>query len=211
MEASEFSLCPSRHDGLSARCRPCTREYQREYWSKLPKETRVAKTRAGREQKLSATHKRCRRCSRLVRRESFFVDKRRSDGLGGWCKPCFNDAHRESYRLPERRQAKAEQGKAARRALREEVLAHYGGVCVCCGERRYEFLSIDHTRGDGNKHRREMPRAKKLASWLKSNGYPAEGFRVLCHNCNMARGLYGHCPHERERGMPANDATQQPA
>jgi hypothetical protein len=21
----------------------------------------------------------------------------------------------------------------------------------------------------------------------------------LCHNCNMALGFYGHCPHEKER------------
>lgn len=33
--------------------------------------------------------------------------------------------------------------------------------------------------------------------WLKRNHYPP-GFRVLCSNCNFARGKYGHCPHERE-------------
>jgi hypothetical protein len=32
--------------------------------------------------------------------------------------------------------------------------------------------------------------------WLRDNGWP-EGYRVLCHNCNSARGLYGYCPHER--------------
>jgi hypothetical protein len=34
--------------------------------------------------------------------------------------------------------------------------------------------------------------------WLKRNGYP-KGFRVLCHNCNSARGLYGYCPHKRRK------------
>jgi hypothetical protein len=31
---------------------------------------------------------------------------------------------------------------------------------------------------------------------LITNGFPS-GFRTLCHNCNMAKGLYGTCPHER--------------
>jgi hypothetical protein len=33
---------------------------------------------------------------------------------------------------------------------------------------------------------------------MRDQGYPP-GFRVLCHNCNMAIGLFGVCPHERGR------------
>jgi hypothetical protein len=29
--------------------------------------------------------------------------------------------------------------------------------------------------------------------------FPRDKYRLLCHNCNMAFGLYGYCPHERER------------
>jgi radical SAM protein with 4Fe4S-binding SPASM domain len=32
---------------------------------------------------------------------------------------------------------------------------------------------------------------------LKNNNYPKDLFRLLCHNCNMARGCYGYCPHEK--------------
>lgn len=35
-----------------------------------------------------------------------------------------------------------------------------------------------------------------MAQWCRRNGYP-KGFRVLCHNCNMAIGFYGYCPHSR--------------
>jgi len=35
-------------------------------------------------------------------------------------------------------------------------------------------------------------------SLLRRLGYP-DGFRVLCHNCNMAYGFYKTCPHVRER------------
>ncbi len=35
-----------------------------------------------------------------------------------------------------------------------------------------------------------------LYRWLRNQGWP-QGFRILCHNCNMARGFYGRCPHEQ--------------
>jgi hypothetical protein len=31
--------------------------------------------------------------------------------------------------------------------------------------------------------------------WIIRNGFPA-GFRVLCHNCNIALARYGVCPHQ---------------
>lgn len=98
-----------------------------------------------------------------------------------------------------------EKAKNIRIMQRRECLEHYGGKCACCGEMRYEFLSIDHVNGGGNKHRKELALSAgttvsgiHMVLWLKKNGYP-EGFRVLCHNCNQAIGYYGACPHERER------------
>lgn len=82
---------------------------------------------------------------------------------------------------------------------RYKVLQHYSGkevpACDCCGETTYEFLSIDHANGDGNKHRQEIGRTR-LYAWLLRNGLPP-GFRVLCHNCNQAIGANGFCPHQR--------------
>jgi len=48
-------------------------------------------------------------------------------------------------------------------------------------------------------------------------GYPT-GFRVLCHNCNQAIGLYGYCPHKTprttqewvERRASLHDASSAP-
>lgn len=89
----------------------------------------------------------------------------------------------------------------AQRALRLEALAHYGGKCDCCEEARSEFLAIDHINGGGRKHRKEIG-AYHIEAWLKKEGWP-QGFRVLCHNCNMAFGLYSRCPHEIERHRAA--------
>jgi hypothetical protein len=83
--------------------------------------------------------------------------------------------------------------------LRIAVINHYGGKCVCCGENNIEFLAIDHIDGGGNKHRNELGGGgSRFYLWARKNNYP-EGYQVLCHNCNMAKGFYGECPHERMR------------
>lgn len=85
--------------------------------------------------------------------------------------------------------------QAARyRRLRAQALAAYGNVCVCCGEAQYAFLALDHIGGGGRVHRKSVGNGASFFRWLEREGYP-EGFRVLCHNCNMAIGFYGQCPH----------------
>lgn len=84
-----------------------------------------------------------------------------------------------------------------RRQLRMRVLQYYGGdppCCACCGEGLYEFLCIDHIGGGGGFHRQKMSSGNPIYSWIERHDYP-DGFQVLCHNCNMALGLYGYCPH----------------
>lgn len=82
------------------------------------------------------------------------------------------------------------------RALRITVLIHYGGDpprCACCQARELEFLGLDHINGGGRQHRKTIK--KRWWDWLRSQGFPP-GFRVLCHNCNQALGVYGYCPHK---------------
>lgn len=92
----------------------------------------------------------------------------------------------------------------ARLKLRVETLLAYGGCCACCGEDKYEFLAIDHKNNNGSEHRKSIggtlsnPRSGGATyRWLRINNYP-EGFQVLCHNCNFAKGHYGYCPHQEE-------------
>lgn len=87
-----------------------------------------------------------------------------------------------------------------RRKLRQNVIAAYGGMCACCGERNEVFLVIDHLNGGGNAHRRRVGGSSQtFYRWLRDGGYPAE-FRVLCQNCNWAVRM-GGCPHqESNRG-----------
>lgn len=86
------------------------------------------------------------------------------------------------------------------RRLKIEVLSHYGdglAACACCGDPHIEFLGIDHIGGGGGAHRRNANgklNGSKLYWWLRRESYPV-GYRVLCHNCNLAIGMYGYCPH----------------
>jgi hypothetical protein len=82
--------------------------------------------------------------------------------------------------------------------LVNEVIDGYGGKCVCCGETRKEYLSIDHINGDGNKHRKEMGfSGHQFYRWLKKNNYP-KGFQVLCFNCNMGKRNFSVCPRNKD-------------
>ena len=93
-----------------------------------------------------------------------------------------------------------------RQRLRMAVLEHYGGIppkCACCGESNYEFLAIDHINGGGGKHHKLVVSGKLgkkyggVMQFLYYNNFP-KGFRVLCHNCNCAKGFYGYCPHKKD-------------
>jgi len=88
-----------------------------------------------------------------------------------------------------------------RQKIKHEVLLHYSNgelKCACCGESNYFFMTIDHIMGRGKTDREA---GQKRSGWrlcvnLKMRGYP-DGYQVLCYNCNLAKGHYGSCPHER--------------
>lgn len=109
------------------------------------------------------------------------------------------------------------------RSLRREIINAYGAICVCCGETRFGFLTLDHIHNNGTLHRKSLrARGKPRLAWrkkegfvggygslplyndLKRRGFPKDECRCLCYNCNMGRHRNfenpGICPHEIERG-----------
>jgi hypothetical protein len=94
--------------------------------------------------------------------------------------------------------------RKTRLKAKQRTIQHYGGKCDCCGETHLEFLCIDHVNNDGSAHRKAYEQAtglklggQRMYNWLWRNNYP-DGFRVLCFNCNCARGMFGYCPHEKK-------------
>lgn len=97
--------------------------------------------------------------------------------------------------------------KTRRDVLRAEMIAAYGGKCVCCGESNPRFLTIDHVDGGGTKHRRSIGwSGNGIFAHLKKLGWPQEGYQLLCFNCNCGRAFNGGvCPHVQ--AQPPDQAT----
>lgn len=88
--------------------------------------------------------------------------------------------------------------------LKLEVMRAYGGGCSCCGESRLGFLTIDHAKGGGTKHRKLVLKSNgggAFYRWLKANGFPKE-YRAQCFQCNCGRAANGGvCPHKEKRPL----------
>lgn len=155
----------------------------------------------------------CTQCNTTKPLEDFYPhwSKRYKKYYYNWCKQCIKRIGKERYWA--NREKKIEYSKAYRKAntdryretlrkgklkLRLSILQHYSKEtpeCNCCKEQEIKFLAVDHINGGGHKHLKELKvRGMNFYRWLKNNNYP-EGFQILCHNCNMAKGFYGRCPH----------------
>jgi len=83
------------------------------------------------------------------------------------------------------------------RDQRVKVLLMYGGKCVCCGEAELNFLSLDHINNDGAAHRKLVRAGSQMNKYVLKN-HPKD-IQILCFNCNMAKGFFGICPHQRPK------------
>lgn len=81
------------------------------------------------------------------------------------------------------------------RKLKLDVIQIYGGKCKCCGEEEPLFLTIDHVNNDGKDHRKEIV-GQAFYRYLRNLGKRDPRYRLLCFNCNIARSLFGVCPHQ---------------
>ncbi len=140
----------------------------------------------------------CRYCSLPIA-----LPRRSRQTVHEGCAQGNNNEMHERWRKRHPSVAKAVRDAWASR-LRREVLEAYGNECVCCGETTPEFLALDHIYGGGTAHRREIGKghiaSQHFYSWVRQRGYPKD-LRILCHNCNQAKGKDRLCPHEIERGV----------
>lgn len=84
------------------------------------------------------------------------------------------------------RRCASERMKKHYHRIRAEVIAMYGGSCVCCGESALDFLVLDHINDDGKSHRELVGRGYAMYMWVKKNDCPST-LQVLCANCNTAK------------------------
>ena len=133
----------------------------------------------------------CRKCRVELTETNWYPSYRRAKHYE--CKLCSRKSAKEYSATHDRKPA----WRKKSRVRKTRIISEYGGRCCCCGDTHFEFLTIDHINGGGLQHRREIGRGN-FYNWLKQNGYPKSGFRLLCMNCNFAVGHYGACPHQTE-------------
>lgn len=78
--------------------------------------------------------------------------------------------------------------------MKRIIIDHYGGKCACCGETELAFLTVDHINNDGNDHRKRIGGSSRFYENIIKAGFP-DDLQILCWNCNEAKRLLGHCPH----------------
>ena len=155
----------------------------------------------------------CNKCKEEKDIGEFPTRKGTKLGVRKTCKECTNKRMREYYKSNQEEitdyqrkwycnhsdvviPRKVYGNLKRRRQARLDCINHYSSgenCCDCCGEKHIEFLCIDHIDGGGNRERKKLK--VYLPLYLKSHNYP-EGYRILCHNCNMSIGFYGYCPHK---------------
>lgn len=114
-------------------------------------------------------------------------------------------AHREENRLrcikwyELHRKEELIKRREKRDLIRKKFISMYGGKCSCCGETIEQFLSLDHINSNGKEHRMKVRGGAQMYRLVIKEGYRPDKYRILCYNCNLSRGFYGFCPHERNK------------
>lgn len=152
----------------------------------------------------------CTKCTLTKLLTEFYSDPKKRDGHHTVCKECIKAERRARYATDPGFRARSAAGsvewyrrntaltRRRRQTARLEMIEAYGAKCVCCGEAAVEFLTMDHVGGWGAEHRAaDKSAGSRLPFLLKKQGWPKNGYQLLCWNCNCARGIYGYCPHGR--------------
>lgn len=132
-----------------------------------------------------------------------------SDGLQRYCKPCMCELGRKynAVNIEKRRELSRRGNKRLGPAyfrerhqlLKRAMVMAYGGECECCGETEIEFLTLDHINGGGHQHRKAVGGGSKVWRMLRDAGWPKEGYRLLCMNCQLGFAHGRTCPHQLKK------------
>lgn len=114
-----------------------------------------------------------------------------------FCDTCRRERYKEYQKAYNKTEVARELKASAHRRIRELAYSGYGSSCSCCGESQFEFLCIDHVNGGGNIDRKKH-NTYQIARRVIELDFP-EDYQVLCHNCNLAKGFFGECPHQWKR------------
>lgn len=152
--------------------------------------------RCGQKPRMSSRRVRCEDCDPWCRK----CEVHERNGTSNYCHKCQAERRRTWYQSdPDNRARRLSSNKAGNDALRLEVLAAYGGRCVCrgCDINEPVFLTLDHIDNDGAEDRRTVGRygGIQFYRYVRDQGFPQDRYQLLCWNCNLAKHILGECPH----------------
>lgn len=203
-EPTEGKLCPqcgeqrqltdfhnnrTAKDGKQTYCKICAYGHTKRY------RERKAGRRIAERNSPKDGHKICLRCGERKVLEEFRPSFGNASHVAycNTCRPLLEQEYRDKHRPQMNRYL-----RGWRDAVRERVIAKYGGKCECCGEANPRFLSLDHINNDGREHRKGKG---TVVIYLEAEAlpYPNDRLRLLCYNCNIGRAhnkaCKGVCPH----------------
>jgi hypothetical protein len=107
--------------------------------------------------------KKCPKCKQDLPGSEFHATRSNTSGLCNYCKSCKKEENRN---------------------LKIQVFESLGGlICINCGEKEFEFLTLQHKLGGGKEHRQSMT-WKALLKQVLSDPLKHKKYEVLCANCN---------------------------
>jgi hypothetical protein len=184
--------CGQRASG--ARCRDCAQKTG-QYALRFKRSCKDC----GSEYEGVASQKRCKDCRPEAKKRSARMRYRSNPEHRERQLVRTRTYHRENRTVANPAQRQVHRDRHLTRKL--AAIQRYGGSCACCGETRYQFLTLDHQNRDGAEHRRRLLGDARKGGGpfliaLARQGWPdVPGLRVLCSNCHMAIDLWGGCPH----------------
>jgi hypothetical protein len=195
----------SHADGLTSHCKECHRA---DYLSR--RETILANKKAKYHPHpkpkipVADGKKQCSTCGEIKERTTEFFARARTfaDGFHNQCKLC-SLAYREQHKADAKRRhdewnTRNPLGpKRWRIKIKAEMIAAYGGQCMCCGDSHPEFLTLDHIGGrTAENHPWDLRQnGSSIYGKLKKLGWPKNAYRLMCMNCNWAIRWGDPCPH----------------
>jgi len=162
-------------DGLRYKCKKCMENDRKKYYKEHKEEI----------QEYQKEYDKLHKKERSIKRKKYYINNKIK--ILKQTKKYFR-THKEKMMLY------LANYKLQRRKL---ILKHYGNKCICCSEKRIEFLAIDHINNDGSILKRKY-KIGDFYNWIIKNNFP-KNLQILCHNCNMSKGFYGYCPHEKKQ------------
>ncbi len=139
----------------------------------------------------------CSHCQKTKPVREFYNNRSMPDGLSYNCKPCHKASNTKSF--IKHKQKRLESNRLRLQSLIQEFITAYGGVCECCGEVEWTFLTVDHmTLGSRRPHKSRG--TLSMLYNLRRRGWPREEYKLHCFNCNLGRERLPNrtCAHKKE-------------